>query len=438
MIRRIIAASFSLLAAAASAAPLYHPMGPNLTFGDVAHGQSIMAGINNPAAGATAIRDDGDTVQFGIWNGFGVGYEVGEVDNLFDTIDQQIDDLQNSVVVGSTPQELENDISATVNSLNETLRSIDESGNYKAFVSVHLPIVPLLVSSDFLGGTIVFDGHMSAATNAHVLQDDVQFISLNDPNDDINYDGGTQTFTVENNDSTLLAKGTLNTELSLGYSRELLSTPLGKLYAGVRGKYLRVGLIRLNEPLVDLVDAENIDDYDYTDSTAVGLDAGLLLIASHYRIGATLNNVNEPSFEFNDIINAGSYNTSGEVYRELAADNEYVMESQLKLEGALYTEDQNWIISVGMDANAVEDALGDEYQWATVSAAYVNEGFILPGLRFGMRQNLAGTELNYLTAGLTLFGALNLDLAYGTDSVEVDEESVPQGLMFNLGLDVTF
>ncbi len=436
MKRLLIAATASLFAATAPAAPLYHPMGPNLTFGDVAHGQSIMAGINNPAAGATAIRDAGDTVQFGIWTGIGGGVEVGKVDNLYDTIDAQVNKFNNTTITGDPTT----DISTTVDSLNDTLRSIDQDGSFKGFISVHLPIVPLIVSSDFLGGTLVFDGHVSAETNAHVLQQDILFTSLLDPNDDINYTTGDTSFSVDN-DTTLLVKAAANTELSLGYSRQVMDTAFGKLYAGVRGKYLRVGLIRANERLGNVTDSQNtfdnIDSGSYTDTTGIGLDAGVILIAPNYRVGASINNINEPSFDFNDFTKTG-YDPTSQVYSELAAGGKYVMEKQLKLEGALYTENQNWVISVGMDGNAAADALGDDYQWATVSAAYVNTGFILPGIRFGLRNNLAGTKLSYLTGGFTLFGALNLDLAYATDTVKVDGSDAPRGVMLNIGLDITF
>lgn len=54
----------------------------------------------------------------------------------------------------------------------------------------------------------------------------------------------------------------------------------------------------------------------------------------------------------------------------------------------------------------------------------------------GYRKNLAGEELSFLTSGVTLFKALNLDLAYSLDSA--DGDSVPRAVMFNLGLEVTF
>jgi hypothetical protein len=108
------------------------------------------------------------------------------------------------------------------------------------------------------------------------------------------------------------------------------------------------------------------------------------------------------------------------------------------LEGALYTESQNWVISLAADANAVSDPFGDEYQWFTASAAYATDSWLIPGFRVGYRQNMAGSELNYATAGATLFKALNLDLAYALEDITIDGNTVPRGLILNLGLELTF
>jgi hypothetical protein len=113
------------------------------------------------------------------------------------------------------------------------------------------------------------------------------------------------------------------------------------------------------------------------------------------------------------------------------------MERQLSVEAALYTASQNWVISAGYDVNAIKDVFGDEYQWATVSAAYATDTWFLPGIRAGLRKNLAGTEINYLSLGATL-GAFNIDLAWSPDKVDIDGDTVPRGAMLNLGLELTF
>jgi len=163
----------------------------------------------------------------------------------------------------------------------------------------------------------------------------------------------------------------------------------------------------------------------------------VLWASEYYRAGATLTNINEPEFKFSPIDLSGYSDPGGPVYQKLAASNTYTMEKQLQLEAALYTASQNWVISGGLDANAVEDVFGDEYRWATVSAAYATDTWWLPGIRAGLRKNLAGSEISYYTLGATL-AMVNVDVAWSSDTVTIDDSSVPRGAMLNLGLEVSF
>ena len=115
------------------------------------------------------------------------------------------------------------------------------------------------------------------------------------------------------------------------------------------------------------------------------------------------------------------------------------MKPQLEIEGAFYSESQNWVLNAASDANAVSDPVGRDFQWATLSAAYATDSWWVPGIRVGYRTNLAGSKLSYATGGLTLFKALSLDVAYGLDSVKDDKgNSIPRSAMATLGLQMTF
>lgn len=117
----------------------------------------------------------------------------------------------------------------------------------------------------------------------------------------------------------------------------------------------------------------------------------------------------------------------------------YEMKPQLQLEGAVYSESQNWVVNAGLDANAVPDPVGRDFQWLTLSGAYATDSWWIPGARVGYRTNLAGSKLSYVTGGLTMFKALSLDVAYGLDSVTDDKgNSIPRSAMINLGLQMTF
>jgi hypothetical protein len=115
------------------------------------------------------------------------------------------------------------------------------------------------------------------------------------------------------------------------------------------------------------------------------------------------------------------------------------MKPQLEMEGAFYSESQNWILNASLDGNAVQDPVGRDFQWATLSAAYATNSWWIPGVRVGYRTNLAGSKLSYVTGGLTMFEALSLDIAYGLKSTTDNSgNSIPRSAMINLGLQMTF
>ncbi len=87
----------------------------------------------------------------------------------------------------------------------------------------------------------------------------------------------------------------------------------------------------------------------------------------------------------------------------------------------------------------MQDAVGRDFQWATLSGAYATNSWWIPGARVGYRTNLAGSKLSYITGGLTLFKALTLDIAYGLDSTRDNNgKSIPRSAMINLGIQTTF
>jgi len=445
MKRLLTVAIATSLTSIAYATPVYHPLGPNLTYGDISNGQTIMSNITNPAAGAAVLKNSGNQYRFGILSSLGAGVEYGSIDNMYDVIDAQVNNFYDiNIDVITTPADLAqtaSEIGVAIDSLNATLTAIEKDGFGKAYVSMHVPLMPIVVSADWLGGSLVFDANFSLASRAEILHTDIRFDSTNisSTTDDINYTVGQSSFSVDNDD-TLLVRAAATAELALGYSRLMLSAQNGDLYGGVRGKFYRVGLTQLNVRMGDVENSEDlfddIGDEDFTDDTGFGLDIGLLWKAQHYRAGATLTNINEPEFKYNNIDNTG-YNTSGPIFLRLQKQGSYVMETQLKLEGALFSQNQNWVLGVGFDANAANDPFGDDYQWATVSAAYASPGWIIPAVRAGYRANLAGSELSYLTFGATLFKVFNLDVAYGLDEVDVDGDTLPRSAIINLGVEIS-
>jgi hypothetical protein len=487
MKRLVSAVSLAVSASVAHATPVYHPPGPNLTYGDVSNGQTIMSDITNPAAGAAALEKNGNQYRFGVLSSIGFGAEFGKVDDIYDKVNTLAEDafqdgqaVDITISPGTTGAAIDNAINDQITNVNEILQEVaSDQGYAKLFFSGHLPVMPLVVAHKGLGGSLVLDVNGSFTSRLRALQTDVQTTNFGnaisaDITDDgsvncstgsplcsntggaITYDNGETTLDLTNlgqpsitvnNDSSVVINAAYIAEMALGYSRPVLKHSEGILYGGLRGKYYKVGLARETIRLGNLDDIEkeleDAQDVGVSETTGMGLDVGALWVSDHYRVGATLTNVNEPSFKFDgfsaaDLAMDGYTDPTSSVYKALMKDATYTMESQLKLEGAIYTENQNWVISLGADANAVKDPFGDEYQWFTASAAYATDSWLIPGFRVGYRQNMAGSELNYVTAGATLFKALNLDLAYALEDINIDGQSVPRGFMLNLGLELTF
>ena len=148
-------------------------------------------------------------------------------------------------------------------------------------------------------------------------------------------------------------------------------------------------------------------------------------------------NINEPEFEYPEV-DITPYRDA-RLIEAIQRDQIYTMDSQIKLEGSVFTSDRRWSAHLGIDADSARDPLGDEYQWATLSAAWTRpDSFWLPNLRFGWRQNLSGTELGYLSVGATMFRYVNIDIASALDTVEISGTELPQGLMGSIGFHVNW
>ena len=159
-------------------------------------------------------------------------------------------------------------------------------------------------------------------------------------------------------------------------------------------------------------------------------------MAGQYQLGATLTNINEPSFDYPAVDTSNIQNP--EILALLADEAIYVMERQLKLEGSIYTPNRKWGFNLGFDVNAIEDPINDQYQWLTASAGYSTDSIWVPGFRFGYRRNLAGTEISYLGAGITVFKYVNIDLASSLDTTTINGNKLPRSLLFSIGFSTSF
>ncbi len=461
MKRLVIAAALTSLTPSLYSAPISHPYGPNLSYGNVSNGQTVLSDTTNPAATAEKLESSDEAWSMGVFPHIGVGVEYGDVDNLFTEIDDASNDIQNAARDYTSAQATADEVNNSIADMNRILQLVEDGGYGKAITSFQIPLTPIAVSG-ILGGKLFFDGDAHVTGRIGALSESINFdsaaisdyistqITDGTPNPapttigdiEIGFDGTNVTYKIRN-DSTAVLKAAAIYEFGLGYSREFLSTQSGKLYGGVKGKYYRASLLRDIEKLSTIQEGSEdfFDNFDFDNAettSGVGLDFGVLWTADQYRLGATITDLNEPSFKYNSIDITGMGYTNQRIINALTADAEYTMERQLKLEGSVYLlGSKNITLGASFDANAIEDPVGDKYQWANASIAYITDSWLIPGGRIGYRKNMSGSELNYIEAGITWL-YVNIDGGMALEKVDVDGNSYPRGAYVNIGLELSF
>jgi hypothetical protein len=427
MKRTLAAAALLCGSGSALAAPAFQPSGPNLTYGDISNRQTIMGNITNPAAGAVGRENGERSFGFGLLSSVGVGYEVGPVGDLADRVDQLADDLDRDNLTFQDAVEIKNDF-------DQFLIDAGADGYIRAQAAAHIPLMPLYFTGDWMNGAIVIDANVSGQGQGSVIDAPLQFNPVSQQ--------------VETS-SAVYIKGAVQQEASLGYSTQLWQQPVGgALYAGLRLRYLRLGLRKtlvgmeqLEDDAATTIEEEAQKQLDY--QTNFGLDAGLLWVADNYRLGLTFMNLNEPAFDYEAV---GQNCAAGDDAcflaqahsDEIALKETHTKDRQAKLEATVYSDSRNFFLAGAVDSNPVRGPVGNEIQWATASTGYATNSWWIPGIRVGYRKNLAGTQLSMVTAGLTLFKTINVDAAYGLESTQYDGQSIPRTAMVNVGLELSF
>lgn len=457
------------------------------TTGCVTQSKPVMATIQNPAAAAADSSLTGE--KGGIGLSVVASIESGNVEEIFDSIDQlslafeptdllsQIGELppgqfpedkpEGGIEVGDIIDAINPDLIALIQSVGDeiadnvepALNTISSEGYSKAFVSADLPIV---INAKALGGTWSMGVNWSGTAKAFVVADVIDFdpqqalnflqnnyngLPINDPETfdlpgdiGVTIDPTGQVSLQVNNDSLLLTKVAETTAISVGYSRQIWPNERGGLYLGVEAKSYQMRLSRVDLRLGDITDSDEIFDSirnaDFVSENGFDFDVGFLWAGNNYQLGAMVTNINEASFNF-PVANESVYSDL-DIIDFLRQDRVYTMERQLTLEGSIFSGSRRWIVNFAYDANEVPDPMGDDYQWASVSGGYLTDSWWLPGIRASYRQNLAGTELAYVGVGVTILKVLNLDVISTLDTVNIDGEDLPQGLMASIGFQINF
>jgi hypothetical protein len=466
------------------AGPVYQPPGANLTLGDVTHGQRVQSASSNPAAAAADLARIGRKPTRGTVLSLAAGLEYGNIQNLFDFYDQvtaayepsepgtgdfpaQLPELKPGLDLGQIWDNLDPDIQDAVNTIAQEVATqvvlavlIKDEGHAKAWIAADAPFV---IGNEYLGGAWTFGVNWSGSSKAFGLVAPIDFdpdaarqaledwfntqiadrpVEFSVSNQvELAVDPGTNAvFLSIDNDSSILTKATQTTELNLGYSRQAWSGSAGGLYLGAEARLYLMQLSRLSVRFGDITDSEElfdaIRDSNFRTDEALGVDVGALWVGNNYQLGAQITNINEPTFKFPNV-NLAPYRSQTAI-GFLQRDQKYTMDRQLKLEASLFTASRSWSAHLGYDADTATDPMGDRFQWLTVSAGFATESWWIPGGRIGYRQNLAGTELKYLSIGITAFRIFNLDIASALDTVKIDGQKLPQGLMLSLGFEIAW
>lgn len=437
-------AVLSAVSIGAHAAPAFSPAGSNLTYGVNNTARSVISATTNPAASSMAFKEGESRFRFGILSSIGMGYEIGQVDNF----SQELDVLINQTNTNFTSQA---EADAFKSKFNALLPKMATDGYINFMAGAQVPLTPILIASEAMGGALTIDVNVTAQGRLNFLNDAAGVDYLCNGGSCTPLPAPPVTISLDSKNNSFMVSGAKIVETGLGYSRPLIKQANGTLFAGVKAKMYQVGLTRTmvaiggmqNQQTGDVIKDEF--DKNMNETSGLGLDLGVIWAAENWNVGATALNVNGPSFDFKPMQTTGctvAANCTAANYfvsnGAISQNASYKMDPQLRLEGGVHSASRRWVATAAYDANAVKDAVGNEFQWAVASLAYDARNFFLPGIRAGYRANLAGTQMSYATAGLSLFSLLNLDLAYGLESVVVDGEKAPRAVMVNLGLEMRF
>ena len=466
------------------AGPVYQPPGANLTLGDVTHGKRVQSASSNPAAAAADQGRNADKSTRGTVLSGAAGLEYGNIQNLFDFYDQvtagyepsepgtgdipsQLPEVKPGLDLGEIWDRLDPDFQEAVKVIAKEVATqvvlaalIAEEGHAKAWIAADAPFV---IGNEYLGGAWTFGLNWSGSSKAfglvqpfdfdpdaarQALEDwfntaiadrPMEFSISNDIELAVDPVTNSVFFSIDN-DSSILTKSTQTTELNLGYSRQAWSTSSGNLYLGAEARLYLMQLSRVSVRFGDITDSEElfdaIRDANFRSDENLGVDLGALWVGNNYQLGVQVTNINEPTFKFPDV-NLAPYRSDIAI-RFLQRDKRYTMDRQLKFEASLFTGDRRWSGHLGYDADPATDPMGDRFQWVTVSGGFTTDSWWFPSGRIGYRQNLVGTELKYVSIGFTAFRIFNFDIASALDTVKIDGQKLPQGLMLSLGFEIAW
>lgn len=432
-------ALIAILSSSAHAADsVSQPLGASTTLGSATNVWSLSSVNNNPAASFMMVGK-GDKTRFGILTSISAGYELGDVDEIQDKVeelDEKMDSIEDNLTEALTLQE----------DFNELLAELGENASLKLMGGVTVPFMPFIYKTDSMGA-FTLSADVSTMGAGKVLSDDAHLV-LNPLTNEFQLNTAT----------SIYVKNFLDVKFSLGYSNILYSSGAGTLLAGARANFHQITLGK-SVLALSALDGDEIDDAlegevedNQNTTSAASFDLGLIWTAQHYQFGVTVDSLNEPTFAYKSLgtsCNDASVGEDNEVAKIncfaaahfsskglINKDEIHTMSQQTSVEASVFSENKSWNLSVSYDVNSVNDAVGDLYQWANVSAQVHPNWWLISGLRGGYRQNMVGSELSYASVGATFIKGINFDVSYGLDSV--GDTDTPRSVYLSLGIETSF
>ena len=416
-----------------SGQPIYHPIGAAVTLGTVSNIRSLSSSLSNPASpylmfDENEARDNpSGQFRFGIIGPGGVGIEVGDIDSLAD----ELDELE--LVLDDTSLTYAEALAAQTQ-YNAFLENAGEEEYVKVSTAGYIPAFPILYKHPKYG-TFAFDLILQGEAKMLVLDDEL----------DIVVSGSDVTLET---DSSVYAQTALASVFGIGYSNQVWRNQRGQIILGSKLNLTRMKLSRSIGTIENLDEDDVLEESDAF-SNNYSIDLGAIWLTQNTLFGIKATNLNEPRYDFDELgtdcaaktgialVNCNvvaTFVSSGDI----AYSEEYIAKKQFSIEAATSLLERQWSIQGSLDLNAVADAVEDDYQWFVISASHFGSSSWLPGFRAGYSKNLAGTKLDYLNMGFTLFQRANLDIGWALDTVEVDGTSMPRSIFVNLGLETAF
>lgn len=431
----ISVAALTSLAGAAFAAPSGYAPGSTLTTGAVSNPYALSSLAYNPASAQLMLRDD-ENIRFGWLTTIGTGFELGDVSNFEQEINDLSDELDRDDLTLSEGE-------ALVDRFNAILPELGREGYMKLNSGVSVPLMPVVFNVGGMKGNFFVESGAELLIGGRFIDDEVT-VQMNG-----------STGSIQTQSSVYLKAGT-GIRLGLGYAQPVWEGGEGwKSGQLIVGGKLDVHRLSLSKQVILIDDVDDLedtieDDYDKNEvsSTGVSLSLGAIWRADMYQLGLTLNNINEPEFDYGPVgtncdgLSGTSQNNCFQAQAFIAdgridGTETHKMRAYGTLDASVWLK-PNLMLGTSFDIGEHEDFVGDDYQWMSVAAFYQPEFWAIPGVRVGYKQNQIGSELSSATFGFSLFRNINFDFEYGLDTTEVDGDSAPRNIAFNIGFEEHF